>query len=223
MRLWLVRHAQPDIAAGHCYGSTDITADTAATRDCAAALAALLPASLAVWTSPLQRCRQLADALRSLRPGLEARPDARLAEMHFGAWENRPWCDIAREELDAWTADFPGYATGDHGETVAGFMQRVAQAMDDLQAPAQAGRMDRLHPADQTDTTSAPPGDAGDTLWITHAGVIRAAALIAAGRRSLRQADEWPSEAPGFGQWCVLDWHGEVHNHTLQGEQPAAH
>jgi alpha-ribazole phosphatase len=42
-------------------------------------------------------------------------------------------------------------------------------------------------------------------VWITHAGVIRAARLIASGKRRVAQASEWPVDAPGFGQWCTLD------------------
>jgi alpha-ribazole phosphatase len=44
-----------------------------------------------------------------------------------------------------------------------------------------------------------------DTLWITHAGVIRAAELIARGVRQIARADEWPIDAPAYGQWCTLE------------------
>ncbi|RYF39718.1 MAG: phosphoglycerate kinase [Comamonadaceae bacterium] len=233
MKLWLVRHARPEIAPGHCYGSTDIPADTAATRDCAAALANALPeprpqqAPLWVMCSPLQRCRQLADALQDLRPDLRATVDGRLAEMHFGAWENQPWSGIARDELDAWTADFGRYPAGGHGESVSAFMQRVAAALDDLAAATAmpGGPAAHHHAVASPDSAAAtvhaaPPAAA---LWITHAGVIRAATLIAAGRRQLQRADEWPTDAPGFGQWRILDWPQEVHNQALAASRPAGH
>jgi len=44
-----------------------------------------------------------------------------------------------------------------------------------------------------------------DTLWITDAGIICAAQLIASGVRHIRQADQWPADAPAYGQWCKLD------------------
>ena len=38
MRLWLVRHAQPLVAPGVCYGATDMPADVDATSQAAQAL-----------------------------------------------------------------------------------------------------------------------------------------------------------------------------------------
>ena len=84
MKLWLVRHAQPLIAPGVCYGATDMAADEPATRQAAQALAQTLPPGLSLRVSPLQRCARLAQSLRELRPDLLARTDARLAEMNFG-------------------------------------------------------------------------------------------------------------------------------------------
>jgi alpha-ribazole phosphatase len=100
--------------------------------------------------------------------------------MNFGAWEGQRWADIARAELDAWTADFWGYRVGGSGESVGAFMSRVAAAFDALPW-------------------------AENTLWITHAGVIRAVRLIASGQRRLQRADQWPVAAPAYGQWCKLD------------------
>ena len=47
MKLWLVRHAQPRIEAGVCYGQLDLAADAQATRPCAEALAQVLPPGIA--------------------------------------------------------------------------------------------------------------------------------------------------------------------------------
>ena len=87
MTLWLVRHAQPLIDAGVCYGATDVAADAHATAIAAQALANALPSRLTVWTSPLQRCEQLAQAVIGLRPDLSYEIDTRLLEMDFGVWE----------------------------------------------------------------------------------------------------------------------------------------
>jgi alpha-ribazole phosphatase len=40
-----------------------------------------------------------------------------------------------------------------------------------------------------------------DSVWITHAGVIRATSLLAQGISTLSDAQQWPQQAPGFGQW----------------------
>ena len=180
MSLWLVRHAQPLVAPGTCYGQLDMAADTDATRHCAETLAKILPPAISVFASPLQRCEQLVHVLRGLRPNLACKTDARLQEMNFGRWEGLAWAAIPRTELDGWTAGFGGYVAGQTGESVMQFMARVAAAFDAL----------------ARDT---------DTLWITHAGVIRAAGLIARGVRRIDRADQWPSAAPAYGQWCKLD------------------
>lgn len=100
--------------------------------------------------------------------------------MDFGSWEGRAWQDIAPAELQAWTDGFAHHAVGGSGESTTQVMARVASAYDELHGPH-------------------------DTLWITHAGVIRAAELIARGVRQINQASDWPANAPGYGQWCKLD------------------
>jgi alpha-ribazole phosphatase len=99
MRLYLIRHPRPDIGAGICYGRSDIglAQDPAASAE---ALRACLPAGLPVFSSPLRRCLELAQALHAA-PVI----DSRLAEMNFGRWEMQRWDDIPRDEIDAWAAD----------------------------------------------------------------------------------------------------------------------
>lgn len=125
MQLYLIRHPTPQVAAGICYGRTDLEL----AEDVAAAAARIgpqLPLRLPVFTSPLQRCRQLADALHPA-----PRSDPRLQEMNFGAWEMRPWNQIQREALDGWAADPLGYAPPD-GESVAQLQARVQNFVMEL-------------------------------------------------------------------------------------------
>ena len=179
MKLWLARHALPIGAEGLCYGATDLSADDTETFDAASRLAANLPPGTAIRCSPLKRCVQLRVQLLLLRPELRAQADGRIAEMSFGDWEGRRWNAIDPAAMRAWTDDFEHYRPGD-GESVHDFLERVAQAFDE----ARAGR--------------------GDMLWITHAGVIRAATLLAGGRRACATASQWPSSGPAFGQCQVL-------------------
>lgn len=181
MTLWLVRHAQPLIAPGLCYGRLDVAADADASAECARQLAMELPAGIRVLASPLQRCQQLARALQALRPELAFHSDARLQEMDFGRWEGCAWDAIDPAELQAWTDDFAHHAVGGTGESVAAFMARVGSAFHEC-----------------------PPGD--NLLWITHAGVIRAATLLAQGLRQIEHARQWPLQAPKYGQWQTLEW-----------------
>ena len=196
MKLWLVRHAQPLIDAGICYGRLDMAADAEATAECAAKLATQLPAGLRVVSSPLQRCEQLAQALQALRPDLAYKTDGQLQEMDFGQWEGCAWQDIPRAELEAWTGDFAHYNVGHDGESVAAFMARVGAAFEGLTPQSQIPAM--------VQRTMAQ--DSG-VLWITHAGVIRAVALLAQGVRHIERANQWPVEAPKYGQWRTLALH----------------
>lgn len=103
MILHLIRHPKPAIEPGICYGRLDIPAEDPAAV--ARGLLGELPAGLPLWSSPLRRCRMLAEQLSS-QPSF----DERLLEMDFGSWEGRRWDDIPRAELDAWAADVAGYA-----------------------------------------------------------------------------------------------------------------
>jgi alpha-ribazole phosphatase len=181
MKLWLARHALPSVPDGLCYGASDVPADAGSTREAAQLLAASLPRGLAACSSPLVRCVQLAEALHGLRPDLRVRADARLAEMDFGSWEGRFWRDIAKEEFDLWTADFAHHACGG-GESVAQLMARTAAALADART------------------------DGVDALWVTHAGVIRAVGLLAAGIVLPRSAADWPRAGLGFGQASCIEF-----------------
>lgn len=144
----LLRHTRPDVAEGICYGRTDLGLAPGFAAE-AARLVADLPAVAAVVTSPLARCRRLAERIAAAR-GLALAVDARLVEMDFGRWEGQAWSDIPRHELDAWAADLM-HACPHGGETVADLAARTAAALDDL---ARGPR---------------------PVLAVTHAGVIKAA------------------------------------------------
>lgn len=179
--LLMVRHAQPLIDKGICYGQLDVKANQLETQKCAEMLKNALPQGAYLFTSTLQRCELLAPVLIGLRPDLAYKKDARLQEMNFGQWEGCPWANIDPAELAAWTDDFAHYRAGGTGESVTQFMTRVAAAFDELD-PSR------------------------DTVWITHAGVIRAAAMLAQGIRHISRADQWPADAPAYGQWCKLEF-----------------
>ena len=158
-QLWLARHAKPLIAPGVCYGQLDVPADVDATTACARELVQSLPSGIKILCSPLQRCELLAHVLIGLRADLTYKTDPRLKEIDFGQWEGQRWDDIGTAAINAWVADFGQHRPGG-GESVEQFMQRVAAVWDEAALAA--------------DTP---------TLWITHAGVIRAATLLQGGQR----------------------------------------
>ncbi len=178
--IWLVRHAQPLIAPGVCYGALDVAADADATGQVAHVLAQRLPPGAQIVASTLQRCELLALILCGLRPDLSYKTDARLVEMNFGKFEGKRWDSISQQAYDDWTADFWLHRFGGV-ESVAEFMARVALAWDEARTQAAGG------------TTR---------VWITHAGVIRAAMLISKGVREIHEAALWPADAPAFGHVC---------------------
>jgi alpha-ribazole phosphatase len=143
VRVYLIRHPRPAVAPDICYGASDLDLADGA-LDCVPRLRAILPAHLPLFSSPLRRCRRLAETLHDA-----PRYDGRLSEMDFGAWELRPWNEIPRAELDAW-ADAPmGYAPPG-GESVGALRSRVTAFLAEH---------------------CAPGGE--DFAVVTHAGVMR--------------------------------------------------
>jgi alpha-ribazole phosphatase len=128
MKLILVRHPQPLVAPGVCYGSTDLAIAPGQLEHALAALQ--LPAGLPIYSSPLRRCADLAARL-----GDNIIYDARLAEMHFGDWEMQPWDAIPRAAIDAWAADMVHYRPGG-GESVLQMAERIAAFYDELNTDA---------------------------------------------------------------------------------------
>ena len=179
MKLWLVRHAQPLIQKGLCYGQLDVAADHEATQRAAKALAPLLPDKLTLYSSGLKRTQQLACALQEQCPARSFEVDTRLQEMNFGRWEGVAWNRIPKAAFDAWTQEFDTHRFGG-AESVRDLLLRVNQSL--LNTP-----LDR------------------DALWVTHAGVIRAVNYLKRnGLASSATTQTWPATAPAFGEWECL-------------------
>jgi alpha-ribazole phosphatase len=186
MQLWLARHAQPVIGVGICYGALDVAADAVLTTAAAKSLATALPLNTQCRISPLQRCQQLAAALVLLRPDLSINSstctDVRLAEMDFGHFEGQAWSAIPKATVDAWTADFGDHRFGGK-ESANEVLQRVKTALDDDAALC-----------------------VENVLWITHAGVIRAANLLKQGIYRVSKPEQWPREVVEFGCFNFFDY-----------------
>jgi alpha-ribazole phosphatase len=125
MKLILVRHPQPLVAPGVCYGSTDLPIAPGQLEQTLTTLH--LPQDVPIYSSPLRRCAELAERLTPA-----PHYDSRLVEMHFGAWEMQPWDSIPRADIDAWAADMVHYHPGG-GESVLQMAERIAAFHTDLQ------------------------------------------------------------------------------------------
>jgi broad specificity phosphatase PhoE len=97
---------------GHCdlplaaHGRAALERLAAAWRDDAGAGRAAVPAPTRLVVSDLARARTSAEPLAEAF-GLAPAFDARLREMHFGAWEGRPWSALEAEDgerLGRWMA-----------------------------------------------------------------------------------------------------------------------
>lgn len=144
MQVFLIRHPRPLLESGVCYGQLDVEGEDP--RPLARRLRSFLPADTPVVASPLRRALGLAKALDR-----QARVDARLMEIDFGAWEGQRWSDINRQLLDQWAADVLHFAPPG-GESAARLQARVVDCVHSL---------------------CAEPGKR--LALVTHAGAIRAA------------------------------------------------
>ncbi|MEO1648240.1 MAG: histidine phosphatase family protein [Pseudomonadota bacterium] len=149
MALIFLRHSEPLIEPGVCYGQSDIGARALSEAELSKIIG-VLPQSLnRIDTSPLSRCADLAEKLAE-RLALPLKQDPRLQEIDFGRWEKCKWDDIPRQEIDAWAADVTG-ANPHGGESVDELTERVRSYLDDT------------------------PFDQNDILAVTHMGVVRCA------------------------------------------------
>ena len=125
--LLAVRHAPTAPFAGFV-GQSDvpIAVPLAVARE--AALAAFQGFDLTeVWSSPLCRCLDTAAAVARVR-GVPLRVDRRLLEISHGAWENRAFADLERQEPEAWANYCAHWASTSPpgGEPLSSFAGRVS-------------------------------------------------------------------------------------------------
>jgi alpha-ribazole phosphatase len=128
MKLTLIRHTTLQLSSGICYGQTDLDV-TASFYDELNALRLKLNETNfdAIYTSPLQRCLKLAEALNIG----SVQVDNRLKELDFGDWEMRAWDDIPREIFDIWAHDY-GNTPPPNGETFSQLQQRGLSFLEDI-------------------------------------------------------------------------------------------
>lgn len=174
MEVVLIRHAQPEVAPGVCYGSLDLALVLPVTPAPADIVSGLAYPHRIV-TSPATRARDTAasfDTCMKDLPRCEVEP--RLREMDFGSWEGQRWDDIPRAALDQWAADLMD-ARPHGGENPAQVMSRIGAWADTLDI------------------------EADQRLWVvTHAGPMRMLAAHWLGL-TLAQTLQW---SLGFGATC---------------------
>lgn len=144
MILWLVRHPRTIVPEGVCYGRSDVEIDPLFVEEARELIGMVREdAPGVVYSSPLQRCRLLAERIGT------PRVDDRLQELNFGHWEMRSWNGIERTDLDQWRDRVLSWRVPG-GESVGELAERVATFLADLEA-----------------------SQAANACVVTHGGVIR--------------------------------------------------
>ncbi len=130
MEIYLIRHTTPNIEKGICYGQTDLDV-TESFEDEVTSIRPHLPATLLkVYSSPLQRCKKLAEALFETNP-VECHND--LMELNCGDWEMQKWDDIPKAEIQPWMDDFVNVMVP-NGESYVTLYERVVARFEAIRA-----------------------------------------------------------------------------------------
>ncbi|MGE0200947.1 MAG: alpha-ribazole phosphatase [Candidatus Melainabacteria bacterium] len=173
MDVCLIRHTTPSVGRGICYGQSDVALAASFEQEAYALWRSLEAKTqgavtpVRIVTSPLQRCRLLADFLKGKIPKSTLVFDDRLQELSFGDWEGHPWSEIEKHTYFAvWMNDFVNVACPG-GES---YCELASRAQECLQ-----------HWSNQPERT----------VLVTHAGVIRALLAYQLGI-SLEQSFELP-------------------------------
>lgn len=153
MDIYLIRHTEVAVGRSVAYGQSDVELADNYDEQFGRLREHLPDDARAIFSSPLTRCRRLADDLASAGPPLQF--DDRLKEFHFGDWEMIPWADISRDALDPWMADFVNVPTP-NGETFRAVFDRVSAFWHEQILPL-------------ADQPSPQP-----VFIVSHGGVIRA-------------------------------------------------
>ncbi|MBS2097318.1 alpha-ribazole phosphatase [Carboxylicivirga linearis] len=100
----LIRHTTPEVEKGICYGQLDLDV-TANFEQEASEIAQSINGFNpdVIFSSPLQRCRKLAN---HLFPNHSIDIDERIIEMNFGQWEGQKWEGIERFTIEQWSNNF---------------------------------------------------------------------------------------------------------------------
>jgi alpha-ribazole phosphatase len=105
MEVYLVRHTETVCEKGICYGQSDVGIQEPY-LEVFESILQQLPQHAVLYSSPLQRCKILAEHIKENLKINSIVQDSRLMEMNFGDWELKNWSDIPQEILDPWMKDF---------------------------------------------------------------------------------------------------------------------
>jgi probable phosphoglycerate mutase len=128
--LLLARHGLTDLTGPVLAGRTLGVHLSEAGRAQAAALAGRVAGVRldAIVSSPLERCRETAEAVAQGRE-MDVRIDDRFIECGYGEWTGRPLAELAKEPLWQVVQAHPSAVTFPEGESLAGMQHRAVAAV----------------------------------------------------------------------------------------------
>lgn len=128
MKAYFIRHTAVDVPEGTCYGQSNVPLKSTFTDEAEVVKQNLQGLTFdAVYSSPLSRCRKLANYCGFKDILLMDR----LKEMHFGEWEMVSWENIDDENIDKWYENWIHQpVTG--GESFKMQYDRVADFLDEM-------------------------------------------------------------------------------------------
>lgn len=146
MEIYLIRHIEPNFEKGICYGQLDVPIPNDY-REQHRTIIAKLPKDFdAVFSSPLTRCKLLAEQISS-----NVIFDDRIKEVNFGNWEGEKWNDINQIELNNWMENYIEIAPK-NGESLNDLVKRFSAFVIELEKK-----------------------EFNKVIIVTHAGIIRSA------------------------------------------------
>jgi probable phosphomutase (TIGR03848 family) len=83
----------------------------------------------AIVTSPLQRCRETAQAIADRRPGQKVEEDERLGECEYGDWTGQTLTDLQKDPLWPVVQQHPSAVTFPGGESMLDMQHRAVSAV----------------------------------------------------------------------------------------------
>lgn len=136
----LIRHAQADAPHDRLAGRRSGVHLSERGREQAQALARRLEAVRlgAVYSSPLERCRETAEAVaRGRRTAV--RVDEGVGEVDFGRWQGRTYTSLRRTKLWGRVQHVPSQAVFPEGESVRALQGRGVEAVERIRAAHRRG------------------------------------------------------------------------------------
>jgi alpha-ribazole phosphatase len=126
MEIYLIRHIEPTLEKGTCYGQLDVSIPEDYKNQHNEIIHKLPKDFDVVFSSPLTRCKLLAEQISDA-----VTYDNRLKEVSFGEWEGKKWDNIDQIELNNWMENYIEIAPP-NGENLTQLIDRFSSFIDDL-------------------------------------------------------------------------------------------